>query len=375
MRRLITTDSHLTPPPQVFMEMPEHLRKYTEFLMRYEERDDGNYILFPRRAEMMSSPLPAEVKIQDDRHFARLVNIAFEGGDAVPGFTPEERLPDMKREGVEAQVLIGAPEFNVLRGPEVIEAQRLYCRLANDWLADTYKQHFDRFAPGAYLPWMDPTGCVTELERAVGMGLRVGVMPDGIWDNPYWRPDWEPLWDAAAGLDVPLILHIAAIRNPPPSVVPPAYEGDSFEGFYELACSMGRTLMSLALSGAFERHPDLRIVMTEGYAFWLAGAIQFIDHHYQGNFGSLFPVKKLEELPGAYIKRQAKATFMWDPVAVANREFTGVECLMWGNDYPHPEGVFPDSQVIVEKQFAGVPEAEVERMTFSTARDLYGFQI
>jgi predicted TIM-barrel fold metal-dependent hydrolase len=374
MRKLITTDSHLTPPPQVFLEMPPHLRKYTEFLMKYEEREDGRYLLFPRR-EMMSAGASDPVKIEDERQFARLVNIAYEGEDAFPGFTPEDRLPDMEREGIEAQVLIGAPEFNILRSPKVTEAQILYCRLANDWLADTYRHHFDRFAPGAYLPWMDPAECARELERAVGLGLRVGVMPDGIWDNPYGLPAWEPLWETAAGLGVPLIMHIAAIRNPPPASPPPPSEGDNFGGFYELACAMGRTLMQLALSGGFERHPDLRIVMTEGYAFWLAGAIQFVDHHYQGNFGKFTGVRKLEELPGSYLKRQAKATFMWDPVAIANREFTGIDCLMWGNDYPHPEGVFPDSQAVVEKQFAGVPEAEVEKMTFSTARDLYGFDV
>jgi hypothetical protein len=37
--------------------------------------------------------------------------------------------------------------------------------------------------------------------------------------------------------------------------------------------------------------------------------------------------------------------------------------------------VFPDSQAVVDKQFAGVPEDEVEQMTFSTARDLYGFKV
>lgn len=374
MRKLITTDSHLTPPPQVFLEMPPALRRHTEFLVKYEEREDGNYLAFPRR-EMMGAPDSAPVKITDERQFARLVNIAYEGEDAFPGFTPEDRLGDMEREGVEAQVLIGAPEFNFNRGPEITEAQVLYCRLANDWLADTYKGHFDRFAPGIYLPWMDPAECVKELERAVGLGLRVGVLPDGIWDRPYGLPDWEPLWETAAGLKVPLIMHIAAIRNPPPASPAPVQAHDNFGGFYELASAMGRTLMQLALSGSFERHPHLRVVMTEGYAFWLAGAIQFVDHHYQGNFGKFSNVAKLDDLPGNYIKRQAKATFMWDPVAIHNRVFTGVEAIMWGNDYPHPEGVFPDSQAVVEKQFAGVPEAEVEKMTFGTAREVYAFNV
>ena len=82
---------------------------------------------------------------------------------------------------------------------------------------------------------------------------------------------------------------------------------------------------------------------------------------------------KLEELPSHYMKRQAKATFMWDPVALANREFTGNDCLMWGNDYPHAEGVFPDSQQYVDKQFAGIPEDEVRQITYGNARHVFGF--
>ena len=34
---------------------------------------------------------------------------------------------------------------------------------------------------------------------------------------------------------------------------------------------------------------------------------------------------------------------------------------MWASDYPHPEGTFPESQQVVERIFAGVPEAERQR--------------
>jgi predicted TIM-barrel fold metal-dependent hydrolase len=382
-RKLITADTHLTPLPQVFLEMPERLLRHSHFLMRYERREDGEYILFPERQATMqlneAGMLPTALKIEDGRHLARVVNFACDFEDSFPGFTPEDRLPDMEREGVVGQVLIGSPEFNTTRSPEVTEAQILYCRLANDWLADTYKDYLDQFAPGIHLPWLDVAASVKELDRAAAMGLRPGVLPDGVWDSPYWRPEWEPLWEAAAGLRIPLLMHISGIRNPPPmpgAPSSPRYDGDSIEGFYEQSCTMGRTPISLALSGVFERYPDLCVVMTEGYAFWLAGMIEFVDHHYQGNFSKMLPLeRKLKELPGTYIKRQAKATFMWDPVAIANRGLSGTEAIMWGNDYPHAEGVFPDSQAFVEKQFAGVPEAEIEKMTFSTARDLYGFKV
>jgi hypothetical protein len=59
---------------------------------------------------------------------------------------------------------------------------------------------------------------------------------------------------------------------------------------------------------------------------------------------------------------------MDDPVAVHNRVFTGVDSLMWGNDWPHTEGSHPGSVEAVAKQFDGVPDTEVRAITHTTMR-------
>jgi hypothetical protein len=43
-----------------------------------------------------------------------------------------------------------------------------------------------------------------------------------------------------------------------------------------------------------------------------------------------------------------QVTFQDDPVGIANRHMTGLRCLMWGADYPHHEGTWPNSQEAVE---------------------------
>jgi predicted TIM-barrel fold metal-dependent hydrolase len=45
---------------------------------------------------------------------------------------------------------------------------------------------------------------------------------------------------------------------------------------------------------------------------------------------------------------------------------------MWGNDYPHPEGAFPNSQDWVERQFAGIPDDEAHRILAGNACEVYG---
>jgi predicted TIM-barrel fold metal-dependent hydrolase len=84
---------------------------------------------------------------------------------------------------------------------------------------------------------------------------------------------------------------------------------------------------------------------------------------------------QLSMKPSELIRRQCHATFMYDPVAINNRHITGVETLMWGNDYPHPEGTWPISQEIAAKQFDGVADDELRAIVGGTAASVFGFQL
>lgn len=383
-RRLITTDNHLTPPPWLVNELPERMQEVLSFHFGgYEERDGQRYLKPPGISAMMTGSTaqthvgavgePMEPLIKALNNFSEV--------DATPWFDPKGRLEDMRRENVVAAVLIGVPSVGLRRSPLDVEAQIAYCTLVNDWQYDTYKEYLDVFATGIYLPFLDPKACVDELERCAAKGMRPGVLPDYIRDAPYKDRQWEPLWEAANALSMPLTMHISGLRNDSgnrPQTVDPS---TIMCGFYGTSCEMGSTLAEFALTGLFERYPNLHIVMTEGSAFWLAGLMQFLDHYWDHRYWrmlkSRFPnsAPELKMPPSFGIKRQAHATFMYDPLAIRLREETGLDCLMWGNDYPHTEGAFPYSQEYVEKQFAGVPEDEIEQITFSNAAKLFRFNV
>jgi predicted TIM-barrel fold metal-dependent hydrolase len=179
-------------------------------------------------------------------------------------------------------------------------------------------------------------------------------------------------------------LHVGGLRMPRAyreRELANMFVGTPFIGWYNQCVGMGETLGWLTFSGVFERYPNLHVVMTEGYAAWLAFAIQFYDHHWSDSrFGAMSKMMgrgaaTLEAPPSVYLKRQAHATFMWDPVAIRVRDVTGLDCLMWGNDYPHREGSFPFSQEWVDKQFADVPEDEIDAMVRGNAARVFGINI
>jgi len=390
VRSLITTDSHLVPPFWLAEELPP---KWRDHFPRVVERADGRYIRYPDSGHavhmmLVSGGRGSEVRVLDDDAFVR-VNHSNVCDDAFPAFDPVARLVDMGREGVIGAVLIDNAVVSTAHlEPEVEIA---WCEIVNDWMADTYGAHLDRFAPGIHLPLRDIPAAVRELERAAAMGLRPAVLPDGMYSSPYSLPEWEPLWEAGAGLGVAFTMHVGGTRHPTPAVPDPRIlnlPGASHIGWYMASTGMAETIGWFTFSGLFEKYPDLVVVATEGYAGWMAFAMQFYDHHWDDRWGNrirergnvLVPgashaphqFAELQAPPSFYMKRQAKATFMWDPLAIRNRDLTGLDCLMWGNDYPHWEGSFPDSQRWVDEQFAGVPEGEIDQMVRRNAADVFG---
>ena len=193
---------------------------------------------------------------------------------------------------------------------------------------------------------------------------------------------------SADALKMPITMHVGGTRQLPQmapdiaAMLQCPTRASPFVGWYNQCFGMGETLGWLTFSGVFERYPDLHVIMTEGYAGWLAFAIQFFDHHWSDSrFGHEPPVNwtswtpKLDAPPSYYLKRQAHATFMWDPMAIQNRDITGTDCLLWGNDYPHLEGSFPFSQEWNDKQFAGVPEEEIDTIVRGNAAKLFGINV
>ena len=47
--------------------------------------------------------------------------------------------------------------------------------------------------------------------------------------------------------------------------------------------------------------------------------------------------------------------------------------MMWGSDYPHPEGTWPNTPGDVLNTFKGLPEDDVAAMLGGNAIEFYGF--
>jgi predicted TIM-barrel fold metal-dependent hydrolase len=397
MRQLITTDSHIAIPWGVVDGLPQ---QYRQMLPHLDRRDDGDYLVTPMppadMAARMAMTGPTEVKIDLDSPEADRIaqgNCCAEAIDPSP--LPDRRLEEMAREGVEAAVLIGRSGF----GPASADAacELAYTRASNDWLAETFKGHMDRFAPGINVPISDPVAGAAEIERAAAMGLRPALLPDGVPGRPYYLEEWDPIWSTCERLGIPITMHVSGTRihpslHPNEADVSARWTGKLEQGFALTNVSHIGAICELVFgieredgstNGVLDRHPDLHVVLTECFAGWMCWTVDFLDWAWSSRYQKLregrvvrHTARRSDQAPPSfYIKRQISATFMWDPVAVKNRDITGLDCLMWGNDYPHNEGAYPNSQEWVEKQFAGVPEKEIDYIVRGNATRVFGFAV
>ena len=54
--------------------------------------------------------------------------------------------------------------------------------------------------------------------------------------------------------------------------------------------------------------------------------------------------------PSEYWRRQCYATYQSDPIGVKLLDELGEDNIMWGSDFPHPDGIWPDSQEYIKKR-------------------------
>src|SRR5262249_47627816 len=154
----------------------------------------------------------------------------------------------------------------------------------------------------------------------------------------YNSPVYDPLWSVAVDLGLPITMHQGTGHD----MIHYTGAGAAAVNYSTTQSFAARTLGLLVMSGVLERFPTLHFVLVECGGGWLAWLMQSLDETYQDHASWISP--KLGEAPSAYIRRHAHLTFQDDPVAVHNRRFTGIAPLLWGSDYPHPEGTFPRSR-------------------------------
>jgi predicted TIM-barrel fold metal-dependent hydrolase len=384
---VISSDGHAGPRPEVY-------REYIE--PKYRDEFD---IQHAARMEALANAGERLEMAEETQKWGEGKEYGLEGA-----WDSDRRNEILDADGVAAEILFvdglteqNSPPFggdlSLMPMGAVPELQWAGCRAHNRWMSEFVAMAPERrFGLALITPFWGLDQAIEEIRWARNHGLR-GIMLPHMWMNqsPYHHPKYEPLWAECQELDMVIHFHSGAapmhdyfgadLFGPQAQ----ASEGPQVEmpgalGIYvtEVAWWLSRPLVFMIWAGVFERYPKLKLAVTEGSTIWVPELLNLMDqrygeHHFTAKLGSDYK-KNLRMSPSEYFRRNIKI----GSSAMSRREAEmryeiGVETIMWGTDYTHPEGTWPSTRGMMIEVFQGVPEDEIGAMLGGNAAEFYDF--
>src|ERR1700691_2905187 len=367
--RRISADCHLDLPwlpPELFVE--NATREFKDRMPFVEDGADGPrwvtkkgvFMGIPGAVGSVGAPFVPGVNYRVDKMAETGLYEDGKKGVRRPG-DPDQRIKDMDRDGVDAEIIFGI--LGVASRLRDHEAANEMLRIYNDWLRDFCSHYPDRQIGLACLPYGDIEAAAKEVYRVAKLGLK-GLELSCSWDmDPMWHPCWEPLWKAVNDVQLPLHFHTfpqmpQRVRNQLPPSMRRQAQFTTVAGFQ---MNLIQIIAAIIGAGVLERYPNLRIGFGESGIGWLPYALDRMDFEFEDRFRDLMKLR-----PSEYWGRQCKATFQYDvigPKLLGVNNLMTVDTLMWGSDYPHTDGIWPESTKYIEEQFVGLSASDIHKIT------------
>ena len=303
-----------------------------------------------------------------------------------PSDADGKRLAYLESQGIHAEVAFPGPVLAGGLSPAMYLGGHSNKNLDVVWPAlSAYNRWLSEFcaaAPGRR------TGCIPidlhDMDRAVAeitwaraSGLYGGVMLPAMSLRsglPGYADDYyDPLWSACEDHGLVVNLHTGASGTATDAKQLYDEKHGGFLGLYEVFVFTRRPLWFMILGGVFDRHPDLKVVVTENGVQWLPSLIRDMEGFFDTHGGA--PVRSyLKMRPAEYFDRHVfLGGSLMNRGEAEMRQEIGVDRLMWGADYPHLEGAAPVHRLILRQVFGGLPEEDIRRILGRNAVGVFGF--
>ena len=354
---LVSADSHVNEPRDLWSEnLPPSLRD--QAMEGIESGEDGSWNIVFNGKHVFKREMKDEQK-------------------RLEVLDPEKRFDVLRSQGIVGEAIFPTIGLYVWL-LENVDGERESCRVYNEWLADTLQKKSGRFNCAGLIPAREPEKAAAEVERVAELGLRSIMLPshsEVSWNRSVWRP----MWDAIAATGLPVVMHQGTgfdtiwYRGP----------GATVANLVSSETIAPRVATLLATSGILARYPDMHVVFVEfntGWIAWVEELMDFYDkvfreyddiHRDERPKPTVYP--DLEHPPSWYVKRQCHATFQIDYEGMRNVPQSGSASLMWGHDYPHEEGTYPNSQEIVDDLASYVSREDAQRIFRENALEIFKF--
>jgi predicted TIM-barrel fold metal-dependent hydrolase len=350
--------------------------------------------LDPQHRERFDREIGAEVAARVAREKDFLIDDfnekwrAGNGAKLAAAWDSDMRLEVIDADGVTAEVLFpdgiterNAPPFGAGLGlrPYGVDPDLQWAgaRAHNRWIAEFCAAAPARRIGLAIVPMLyDVDAAVREVVWAHEHGLQGILIPALTGDHaPYNHPKYYPVWRACE--ERGMVVHNHSGPAPDYDFSLPGAMGVFL---VEFAWWAARPMWHLIFGGVFELFPKLKYCLTEVSEFWVPHTLELMDvrasvKHTSGKLGDFR--SNLTMKPSDYFRRNCwlSASALFDEGSTAVRHDIGMSRIMWGTDFPHPEGSWPRTREKMKQYLTGIPEVELTQLLGSNAVTCYDLDV
>jgi aminocarboxymuconate-semialdehyde decarboxylase len=250
-------------------------------------------------------------------------------------WSPEKRIQDMDREGVDIQVLSPIPvTFSYWANKD---AALEMARIQNDFISKTVHEHPSRFVGLGTVPMQDAATAVAEMDRCINelnlYGIEIGTNVNG---ENLDAPEFLEFFEMAERWNVPLFIHpwetMAKDRTP----------RHNFMYTIGMPSETALAAASLVWSGVIEKFPNLKICFAHG-----GGSFPYILPRLDQGWKVWPQLRLTTHPPSHYVKNFYFDSLNYDSLNVNYLiDRFGHEKVMMGSDYPFLLREIPPGRVI-----------------------------
>jgi predicted TIM-barrel fold metal-dependent hydrolase len=248
-------------------------------------------------------------------------------------------------------------------------------RAWNNWHIEEWAGAYPQRIIPCQIPWLlDPEVGAEEIYHNAERGFKAVAFteaPQVLGLPSLHTGHWDPVMRACAETGTVVNLHIGSSGSSPATApdAPPDTVGVLFFGYAMFAA------VDWLYSMLPVRFPDLRICMSEGGIGWVAGLLDRLDHmtSYHEMYGTW--TSDIGLSPAEVLTRNFWFCAVEDPSSFVQRERIGIENILLESDYPHCDSTWPDTQATIHEEIGGLPEADIRRITWQNAAELYRHEV
>lgn len=217
-------------------------------------------------------------------------------------------------------------------------------RAHNRWMAEFCAAEPDRrIGLAIILTFYDVDVALEEIKLAYKNGMKGILIPAvegygfGGGYAAYNHPKYYPIWEFCQ--EHGMVVHTHSGAGPDKDLEQPGAIGAYL---CEFAWWAARPIWYMIFGGVYEKFPRLKFALTEVSEFWIPSMLEMMDvrasvKHTSGKLGDFRT--HLSMKPSEYFARNiwVSASALMDEGSMAVRHDIGMDRVMWGSDYPHPE--------------------------------------